>query len=1277
MILAGAVLALSVAAVVWVARPRLEAWIAAQVAAALRAAVPPPSTVTGLRVTLLPPSLEVEAIAAGDPGAPALDLRSASLRFDPRTWSLEANVEQIAVDAAQWAASGAGSADFDPALLEWLPSVVLRVAALDVTAGASAASARDLRLEVAPRLLAAEATVEASGLRVTRGGESLDFRSPRVEATVGSAGIALRSGLLQGDAVAIAVEPAGGATAVEIGADLLRLGRFLELPRPLGGELRWKGSADFGAGVREVADLTLAGDLEVVGLSAADWHLERLAARVSFDGRRLALESIDAGSGDLAASGAAELEVDESWPFRADLTLQPSSASALFAAAGDAFASAPAAVGLEVVGRAVPLFFESTLSADLPALHRIVPEREGRAAKTVDAALRVEIRHEEGRTAATASLSLSPAGTAAAGAPVVAADLRIAAGGAVEGDIVLAIADVRALEPLAPQLGAGAIRGAIRLAGTIADPTAEGSLVADGIVLSGTRFERLGGGFAVDRNAVEARALEVRALGGALRLEGRLALAAEADNDWRVILDHLDLSSVWIVLDAAGIGLPYLSGEVDGEARARGTWENVDLHARVESGAVEIGAERLSGVALRVAAQSRRWRIDGEVGRRADESITFAGAGTGLGDMWLSLWSTGWRVSDFSSLGELPEPRGEVYLRADLYGRLEAPLGGIQLSVLDLRLGERDIGTITAEAHAMPSGSVELYLGDERESLALQGELRPGERRPFRLQASLRDFDLAHILAPDQAVTLPAHGRGEVRGDLVDLRRSLDGEIELTRFAVGRDALRMAAVAPIVLQARQGRVEVQSCRLEGDFGSLVVRGGAGLGGAVDLHVGIDADARVLEAIPGSPVRWANGRVSLDAAVQRPAGGTLDLGGSGAVNDFSVDLGLPFLLTRADGTFHLQDSRVLLDDVRGRAGGGSFELEGYVDVVDGPRLEWSATEVNSGFLDWLEDQVSGRGEIRGSWDEVEVVGDIRVVSAVYDRNLELTDLLPVFRRQLGPAPPKPGEKAIGLDLDVRALDSIFVDNNIARAEFAADLHIGGTDLDVLLDGDIELLDGEATILDRRFLLTKGRVRFDGRPKINPELEFVADTDVSTPDAEYHVVAEVAGTLDDPRVRLSADDSSLDTNDLVMLLTVGKTAAQLQREGMSVTDIATLAPMLYGQQLERGVQQYLPIDRFSLEPGFSRTTGDFEPKITVGTEIAPRLRGTLTTTVAAATQNKVQLEYQLTPRVVALASWESRTQTNAGGFGGGFKLRYTFRYFPPYSLLPPGWLNWEEP
>lgn len=1277
-------LALLIVGLAWFAHPRLEAELSRRVAAALTDAAHLPATVDGLRVQIFPPRLEVERVLVGAPEAPALQVESFAADLDPFRWSADVQVAKLFFEAGPLPppASEAPPPSGPPISLPgWLPTLSMSVGELDVRAKVGDRAAR-LRAAGPTFVLARDlggSRVALAGrdVLVDYGDESARFAAVDVAADIRPGVILLRRASLNGDLGTVVSEPAEGAAAkmpVQVSLALDKLARFLQLDEQLAGALQWSGTIEIGeAGFAEPKLVSAVGHLDVVDLAYGERRAKKLATDVDVRDdrvqlRKLALE-LDAGS----VSGSADIGMTAPHALRAELAAELSDPIALSPSLREDFASGPASLRLDVIGDLTSL--GGSLSGRVSQLRRVVQATPaGKAPPGLDASLSVDFRRLENGTEADGTVRVLSASGGEAGRATF--DVRLF-GDDLDGTAKLSVADTRTLVALIPAAGPGAIDGDIAFSGTTAAPRLSGSLLARDLVLAGTRFERIGGSFEATREALVAKPLELSVVGGAARLEGRVALDGAGSNDWKLAIEHLDLASLWIALDAAGISAPYLSGVLNGNASARGTWDAVSLDARIDGGPVSIGTERISTLALQASGQSRKWTIDGEVTRRPEEALRLSGAGVGLDSMWISIWSTPWHVAGFRALKDLPSPHGEVLLNVDLYGRPTQPLGKARLTVEDLGFGERQIGTISAGADLLATGVLELFVRDEEERLALAGSMRLEGGRPFTLTADLRDFDLAHLLAPQQSATLMSRGGARVSGRLDDLERSLDAELSLSRFEVGRNALRMSAASPVVVRARRGTVEVVSFGLTGDFGDITVRGSAGFDGSIALDVRANADARVLEAIPKSPVKWASGNASLDARIRRSRSGEVVLDGRGDLQRVSVDLGLPFLLTDANGSLLLQGSRITIDEIRGRAGGGDFSLGGDIDLERGPHLLWEVTEMNSGFLDWLQDEVSGKGEIAGTWDEIVIRGDVTVLSALYDRNVELTDLLPMFRRQLGPTPPKPGEKALGLDLHVRGPDSIFIDNNIAKAEFRADLFIKGTDLQPLLSGEVELLDGEATLFDRRFLITFGRVTFDGGPKINPALEFSANADVSTTEGDYNIVAQVSGTLDNPRVRLTSDDSSLTTNDVATLLTVGKTMNQIESEGggVGVGDFASLAPLLYGSQLQEGAKQFLPIDRFTVEPGFSRTTGDFEPRVTVGTQLTRRLRGTLATTVAAQTQNSVQLEYQLTPTMLVIGSWESRTETSAGGFGGGVKFRYRFRYPPQFSLLPEEWRKRE--
>src|SRR5207249_1407427 len=96
--------------------------------------------------------------------------------------------------------------------------------------------------------------------------------------------------------------------------------------------------------------------------------------------------------------------------------------------------------------------------------------------------------------------------------------------------------------------------------------------------------------------------------------------------------------------------------------------------------------------------------------------------------------------------------------------------------------------------------------------------------------------------------------------------------------------------------------------------------------------------------------------------------------------------------------------------------------------------------------------------------------------------------------------------------------LYVDNNVAKAEFRCDIHVGGTDISPRLAGRVDLLDGEVVFRDRRFTVTEGLITFKDQPEINPELSFTASTQVRTSETEYTIEARVSGTARDYRVLL---------------------------------------------------------------------------------------------------------------------------------------------------------------
>ena len=366
---------------------------------------------------------------------------------------------------------------------------------------------------------------------------------------------------------------------------------------------------------------------------------------------------------------------------------------------------------------------------------------------------------------------------------------------------------------------------------------------------------------------------------------------------------------------------------------------------------------------------------------------------------------------------------------------------------------------------------------------------------------------------------------------------------------------------------------------------------------------------------------------------------------------------------------LRDTLVIVEQLEGQLGGGPFSVTGQVDLAGGPALHWKVNEVTTGAVDWLEHELSGEGRLEGDWQELRVSGDITVLHALYNENIGLTDLIPWFRRQVKRPPRRdPLSPALRLDLRLHAPGEVFIDNNVAKVEMRADLQVSGLVPDLAVSGPLEVVGGQVIFRDREFDVSTGSIVFKPEQGIeNPSVNITAETEVPTSDGIYAVTVQVFGTFEDIKVLFSANDPTLTEQDMISLVTLGKTMSQLQQggAGFSAGDLAAIGAGAYKEDLQRNLRRFLPVDRIEIEPAYFRTTGAFEPRITIGKDITERLSALASSTFGVESQRSVQLEYRLTPRVSLLGTWESETSAEEGAFGAEVKFRRDFRR-PRFTL-----------
>jgi autotransporter translocation and assembly factor TamB len=141
-------------------------------------------------------------------------------------------------------------------------------------------------------------------------------------------------------------------------------------------------------------------------------------------------------------------------------------------------------------------------------------------------------------------------------------------------------------------------------------------------------------------------------------------------------------------------------------------------------------------------------------------------------------------------------------------------------------------------------------------------------------------------------------------------------------------------------------------------------------------------------------------------------------------------------------------------------------------------------------------------------------------------------------------------------------------------------------EIILVGQLEAVRGSYNGFGRRFEVQEGVVEFAGTPGIDPRLDIQATTRLRTQDELLNIVANLEGTLLQPRVSLTSDsEPPLAASELASYLIFGRPSPFLSEGEQSIVSSATGAVSSLGlgvvaNQLGSAVAQQVGLDYFAI-------------------------------------------------------------------------------------------------
>jgi len=205
--------------------------------------------------------------------------------------------------------------------------------------------------------------------------------------------------------------------------------------------------------------------------------------------------------------------------------------------------------------------------------------------------------------------------------------------------------------------------------------------------------------------------------------------------------------------------------------------------------------------------------------------------------------------------------------------------------------------------------------------------------------------------------------------------------------------------------------------------------------------------------------------------------------------------------------------------------------------------------------------TGDVTVRGPLDTLTVAGQVALTHGVLyipdpeQRNLINTHDPAIFAvidtataRSLDVAPPSPIMQNLRLDVDLEVRRGVFARSPEANVEVYGDL---GVRIDPTTRGKFAVRgalfteQGHYTFMSKRFVISRGSVRFTGEPDPNPVLQVMAIYEVRQAErAPLDIRVVIGGTLDRPNITLESESQpTLSQSDLIAFLAFGQSSTSL--------------------------------------------------------------------------------------------------------------------------------------
>ncbi|MFO7627284.1 MAG: translocation/assembly module TamB domain-containing protein [Candidatus Fermentibacteraceae bacterium] len=254
-----------------------------------------------------------------------------------------------------------------------------------------------------------------------------------------------------------------------------------------------------------------------------------------------------------------------------------------------------------------------------------------------------------------------------------------------------------------------------------------------------------------------------------------------------------------------------------------------------------------------------------------------------------------------------------------------------------------------------------------------------------------------------------------------------------------------------------------------------------------------------------------------------------------------------------------------------------------------------------------------------------------------------------------------ELPFDLYIAVQAERGLWLRSSYMNIELAADITVLTQDRQPVYTGNISVVRGTVSVLNKDFRITSGSVEIIQGTPPGFMLNILAEARVRSSMSRevYTIEVNVTGDPENPEIALSGSGVSgeLTNEDIVTLLTLGVTYGEMQQmdTGALETELESVTQGMLGNMIARSIREGMGFDALSISPDLlSDSTG---LTVEVGKYVLPNLYVSYIDDVFSAKPGTISAQYYFNRDIYLEGS--SKT-TLSGNQEPTIELHYTIRY-----------------